>query len=176
VLFPSIYNSQIENVQKASISDRYSPSSEPFRVKLLAVSGTYAHYRVDRTAIWGRRIYAVTRVVRSIHFVASETKLAENWALFSLSLSAPVKSRTTEHEVIVFYKFTESFRPHLGPGICSSCNRNEYHRQIENFCRVDRQITPPSVSRLFRLCGIPNISQPCRPPWPVTGIALLFYM
>jgi hypothetical protein len=32
--------------------------------------------------------------------------------------------------------------------------------------------SPPSVSRLSRQCGILNISQPCRPPWPVTGIAL----
>jgi hypothetical protein len=28
---------------------------------------------------------------------------------------------------------------------------------------------PPSVSRLCRQCGILNISQPCRPPWPVNG-------
>jgi hypothetical protein len=30
------------------------------------------------------------------------------------------------------------------------------------------------VSGLYRQCGILNISQPCRPPRPVTGIALLF--
>jgi hypothetical protein len=31
------------------------------------------------------------------------------------------------------------------------------------------------VSRLSRQCGILNISQPYRPPWPVAGIALLYF-
>jgi hypothetical protein len=33
---------------------------------------------------------------------------------------------------------------------------------------------PPSVSRLSTQCGILDVSQPYRPPWPVTGIVLLF--
>jgi hypothetical protein len=32
----------------------------------------------------------------------------------------------------------------------------------------------PSTNRLSGQCGILNISQPYRPPWPVMGIALLF--
>jgi hypothetical protein len=35
--------------------------------------------------------------------------------------------------------------------------------------------SPPSVNRLSRQCRIHNISQPCRPARPVTGIALLYY-
>jgi hypothetical protein len=34
---------------------------------------------------------------------------------------------------------------------------------------------PPPVSRLSRQYGILNISQPYRPPWPVTRLALLSF-
>jgi hypothetical protein len=39
--------------------------------------------------------------------------------------------------------------------------------------RADNLIMP-SLSRLSKQCGIFNISQPYRPPRPVTGIALLY--
>jgi hypothetical protein len=39
---------------------------------------------------------------------------------------------------------------------------------------VELTTLPPSVSRLSRQCGILNISQPYRPPWPVIETALLF--
>jgi hypothetical protein len=68
----------------------------------------------------------------------------------------------------------------LGPGMYSVSNRNEYLKQKEkNFWGVEsgrhvRLTSSPSVSRLSRQCGILNISQPYRPPWPIMGIALLF--
>jgi hypothetical protein len=36
-------------------------------------------------------------------------------------------------------------------------------------------ISQLNLSRLYRQCGILNISQPYKPSWPVTGIALLCF-
>jgi hypothetical protein len=62
-----------------------------------------------------------------------------------------------------------SIYPSLGPGVYSASNRNEYQKQRNNLTNLQ-----PSISRLPRQFGIHTVSQPYRPPRPVTGIALLY--
>jgi hypothetical protein len=51
--------------------------------------------------------------------------------------------------------------------------RSHFSKPIASVCHVTLTTSPPSVSQLFRQCGIFNVSQPYRNPWPVMGMTLL---
>jgi hypothetical protein len=68
----------------------------------------------------------------------------------------------------------------LEPGVYSASIRNDYKKQKNSFWGIERgrcvelKTLPLSINRLSIQCAILNISQPYRPPRPVTGIALLY--
>jgi hypothetical protein len=77
-----------------------------------------------------------------------------------------------------FSQYTQSFRPHYGPGVDSASNRNEYQQSfwgggVKRGRRV-RLTTSPSVSQFSGKCGSLDILQPYRLPRTVTGITLLY--
>jgi hypothetical protein len=72
----------------------------------------------------------------------------------------------------------------LDLGVYSASNRNEYRKHKKKICfwgvKCGRCVAlttlSPSMRRLSRQFGILNTSQPHRPPRPVTGIALLYFL
>jgi hypothetical protein len=66
-------------------------------------------------------------------------------------------------------------------GLTQPLNRNEYQQNSwgggrgEKYGRLVRlTISTLSVSQLSKQCGLVDLSQPYRPPWPVTRIPSVF--
>jgi hypothetical protein len=78
-------------------------------------------------------------------------------------------------EINEFISIYLVFPATLGPGVYSAPNRSRKIMFLESKARPVRRADNLTAifERITRQCGILNISQPYRPPWPVTRIALL---
>jgi hypothetical protein len=80
------------------------------------------------------------------------------------------------NEVNFFFNLPNPSSCTMALELIQPLNRNEY-QEFSLGLRCDRCIrlitTLPSVSQKY---GFLNITQPCRPSWPVTGIVLLSYV
>jgi hypothetical protein len=75
-------------------------------------------------------------------------------------------------EVNAFFVICLILPAALGPGVYSSSNRNECRKEKIMFLGSRARLMPnaDNLSEVSRQCRILNMSQPCRPPGPVTRI------
>jgi hypothetical protein len=119
------------------------PSSS-YRLRICTVTGNHSSARRTRLRTWLRRYATSQRVAGS-----------------------------NSDEVIGAFQFTQSFKPHHGPGIDLASKRwvLRIFLGVKRGRHVWLTTLLSSMRRLSRQCGIPDVSQPVRPQWPVSGIA-----